>query len=360
MTQLRFVPSVFAASAVFFVSSLASAIVAPAPGCGTGPACAYGFECTQIGASGGCAPSAPCVAGQACPPPEPCTTTIEYGCVPAHCAQDADCSSGMVCHAWTEPCVTTACACPANSPNCDCAPPPACDPQTVSMCTPRYDLPCKVAADCGAGFTCEEAQNCGCASAGEASPPSAGSGGASSSSSGAAPAPSGGAAGSSADPVPPIDCGCQPSGQMQCMAQDISCQTAAQCPAGWSCQVENIAEPGPACAPGFDCPMLPAPQPAVSKCVPPYYGAQSGGDLEVPSTPTSNTGGGSTSVGTGSPGTAGTTGIPNEGTPQPSSTGDGQAHESSACAMGHAPASSGALALLTMLGALFGLKRRRA
>ena len=110
--------------------------------------------------------------------------------------------------------------------------------------------------------------------------------------------------------------------------------------------------------------MLPAPMPAVSKCVPPYYGAQSSGDLEVPSTPTTGTGntGGGTSVGTGKgPGATGggPTGIPNEGTPQPS-TGDGQAHESSACAMGHAPASNGALALLAMLGALFGLKRRRA
>jgi MYXO-CTERM domain-containing protein len=152
---------------------------------------------------------------------------------------------------------------------------------------------------------------------------------------------------------------------------DIACQTAAQCPAGWSCQTENVATGAAACPPGTTCSTLPVPPPPPSKCVPPYYGANSGGDLEVPSTPTTGTGTGAIGTGTISPGlpstgTAGSgpTGIPNEGTPPnkgtPEPTTSAQSHDVSACAMGHAPASSGALALLAMLGALFGLKRRRA
>jgi MYXO-CTERM domain-containing protein len=132
--------------------------------------------------------------------------------------------------------------------------------------------------------------------------------------------------------------------------------------------MQVVADTAPACAPGANCPTpapAPAPAPSGGWCVPPYYGASSGGDLQVPSTPTTGTGvsGPGTPIkggpGTGTAGTT-STGVPNEGTPTPSSTGDAEAHESSACAMGHAPASSGALALLAMLGALFGLKRRRA
>jgi hypothetical protein len=356
MPRLRIASASLAASAVFLLSSLASAIVARPIGCGTGAACAQGFECTEIGASG-CAPSAPCPAGQMCPAPEPCVTTIEYGCVPSHCTDDAQCAPGMLCHAWAAPCAVTNCACPSDAPKCDCGP-TVCDPQTVSMCTPRYDLPCKVAADCGAGFTCEEAQSCGCASSGsgsgDAAPPMQGTAG--TSSAGAAPAPAGGSA--AIDPLPTPDCSCQPSGELQCVPMRLMCSTAANCPAGWSCQVEVSTATAPACAPGSNCPMMPAPGPAASWCVPPYYGAQSGGDLEVPVTPTTGNGSGTGTTGTGTAGTS-STGVPNEGTPAPTTTGDGEAHESSACALGHAPASSGALALLAMLGALLGLKRRR-
>jgi MYXO-CTERM domain-containing protein len=78
-------------------------------------------------------------------------------------------------------------------------------------------------------------------------------------------------------------------------------------------------------------------------------------DPQVPGgTPisTGNPNGGGTGTGTGTGTSGGTT------KPETKATDDG-AHESAACSLGHAPASNGALAMLAMLGALFGLKRRR-
>jgi hypothetical protein len=216
------------------------------------------------------------------------------------------------------------------------------------MCTPRYLLPCATAADCGDGFTCEE-QMSGCATAGTGSAPAPG----------ASPLPPDGAAGSASDPIEPIpvpECTPQPTGQFQCVAKNITCQTAGDCPAGWSCEQPVIAS-APACAPDANCPAAdPVPPPAPA-CRPPYYGATSGVDLSGPATPTaqgSGTNNGSTTGAGG--GTAGS------GTPAPekANAADGSSHESAACQMGHAPASSGVLSLLTLLGALFGLKRRRA
>jgi hypothetical protein len=344
MTQLRFVPATFAASAVLLFSSLSSALMAPPAGCGTGPACGVGFECTVVGQSG-CASAAPCAPGSSCPEPEPCATTQQLGCTPAHCTFDAECAAGMVCHAWVESCAVTDCACAPNTPDCGCGV-AACDPQTVSMCTPRYLLPCKAASDCGDGFTCEE-QMSGCSSAGtNGSMPTPGG-------ADAAPAPAGGAAGFPA-PIPAPDCSPQPTGVFQCVAKDVTCATAAQCPAGWTCEsdVVSTAPAGSACAPGSECanePALPTPTPSRS-CRPPYYGVDSSSGLERPTTAGS---------GTGNTGTGGSTaaGIP----PQPETTNadDASSNESAACQMGHAPASSGALSLLALLGALFGLKRRR-
>lgn len=341
MTQLRFIPATFAASAVFLFSSLSSAIIAPPVGCGTGPACGVGFECTVVGESG-CASAAPCAPGSSCPEPEPCTTTTVLGCAPAHCMVDAECATGMVCHTSTEFCPVTDCACAPNTPDCGCGV-PACDPKSVSMCTPRYLLPCEVASDCGDGFTCE-AQMTGCATAG-----SNGSG--PTPSGDAAPAPAGGAAGLPA-PTPVPACSPQPTGVFQCVAKDLMCATAAQCPAGWTCESQSVPS-GSACAPGSNCanePALPAPTPS-RFCRPPYYGVDGSGSPEKPTTPT-----GTGTIGNGSGGST-TTGAP----PQPETTNadDAASHDSAACQMGHAPVSTGALSLLTLLGALFGLKRRR-
>lgn len=347
MTQLRFIPATFAASAVLLLSSLSSAILAPPPGCGEGTACAEGFECTVV-ATSGCASAAPCAAGASCPEPEPCLTAQQMGCTPAHCAVDAECAPGMVCHAWSEPCAVTDCACPPDAKDCACGGTTTCQENTVSMCTPRYLLPCTVAADCGDGFTCEQVMT-GCASSG--------SGGGSTPNTGAAPAPAAppGSAGAAND-VATDPCGApQPSGVSQCVAKEMVCQTAAECPAGWSCVGQDVAVSAPACT-GQDCSADPVPNPTPSRavCQPPYYGVDSSGGLEVPAAPTAH----GTVTGTTGKGTAGSGSTGGSGAPE--SADGGAAHESSACQMGHAPASTGALSLLAMLGALFGLKRRRA
>lgn len=346
MTQLRFLPACLAAPAVLFLASMAHAIQAPEPlpGCGDGPACAHGFECTVVGSSG-CAPAA-CAPDQTCPPPEPCDVTEEYGCTPAHCGADADCASDMVCHAWTESCPVTDCAC-APGEKCDCGA-TTCDPKTVSMCTPRYVLPCQTAADCGAGFTCEEQQDCACAGSGGAEAPAPQK---------AAPVPpSSGGAPPDTDVAPVPNCQCQSAG-LRCVVKDVQCATDAECQAGWLCENTNVSSPAPAqdCA-GGDCGATPDPQPSVGHCRPPYYGSRDADDLGQPvaeGTPGTDNGGSTT----------GSAGSSNGGTVPPkdpnAANGDGEAHESSACQMGPANAERGALSMLVLLGALFGLKRRR-
>jgi len=346
MTQLRFIPAVFSASAVFLLSSFASALQAPEPGCGSGPACQVGFECSVVGASS-CPGAAPCAPGSSCNEPEPCTNVEEYGCTPAHCTGDAECAPGMVCHTWTESCPVTDCACSSDVPDCDCGTgTPACDPKSVSMCTPRYVLPCKADADCGTGFTCEE-QMTGCASSGsggaEAPAPNPG----------ADAAPAGGAAGFPAEPIPVPNCMPEPSGQFQCVAKPITCATASDCPAGWLCEQMDVG--APACPPGAECEPAADPIAPSSMCRPEYYGVDSSGGLDNPTT----TGGGKGETGGGT-GTANPQPQPPTDPNTVDNDGDASSNESAACQMGHAPASSGVLSLLVMLGALFGLKRRRA
>src|SRR5215217_1028325 len=98
MKSFRFLPATLAAPAVLLLSSFAHAVAAPdIAGCGTGPTCAFGFECTVV-ATSGCGPTPTCAPGSSCPEPEPCAEAQEYGCSPAHCQVDAECASGMVCH----------------------------------------------------------------------------------------------------------------------------------------------------------------------------------------------------------------------------------------------------------------------
>lgn len=342
MTQLRFLPAVLASSSVFLLTSVSSALLAPPPqpaeaSCSVNADCGKGYECTVVGGSGCAAPA--CAPGASCPPPEPCKPTEIKACTPARCAADADCADGMLCHKWTEACPAVDCVCSSNTPKCDC-PQPACDPTVLSICTPRYVLPCAAAADCGSGFTCEEQQSCTCSgSAGGAAPP-AGSAGA---------APSDVAA-----PLPKPSCSCSPSGVFQCVPKEIPCSADAQCPAGWGCRTEVAVSAPPCLAP--DCKTEPSPEPQPSVCLPNYYGAQGGKDLQVPESPRGGTPAGG--PGSGAPGAPPSSPEPNSGAPE--SGGDRKANESSACEIGHAPASRGAFGLLLVAAAVLGLKRRRA
>ncbi|RYZ06487.1 MAG: hypothetical protein EOO73_16065 [Myxococcales bacterium] len=339
MKPFRFLPAAFAAPTVLLLSSFAHALAAPEPsaGCGDGPGCGFGFECSVV-ATSGCAPTPACAEGASCPEPEPCIETSSYGCTPAHCQVDTDCASDMVCHERTEGCAVTDCAC-APGEKCDCGDPAPCETKTISTCTPRYLLPCEAAADCGAGFNCEETQSCGCSgSGGSEVPPSSGSG--------AAPLPpSEGGAPADAAPLPP-DCSCEPTGVKQCIPQEIGCENEAGCPAGWTCEAGDVAS-APACA-GDGCAALPAPMPSTSTCRPPYYGGGVGEDDSGPTTPVRG------DDGKGTP----NDGSPTSGAPEASS-GSGEGNESSACQFGPASTSRGAVSLLAVLGALFGVARRR-
>lgn len=294
--------------------------------------CGKGLECQIVGATDCAAP--------ACPPDAPCEPvecepSIAKACMPAECTVDADCASGMVCHEWSRAgaCETANCACSSAAPDCSC-PDPVCEPPTIQkLCTPRYVLPCEAAADCGDGFTCEEQQSCGCSGSdgsaptpGRAQPPAEGGG-----DSDVPPAPLG------------PDCSCEPSGQLACVPTEIACTGDESCPDGWSCA--EVAEDAPKCS-GEGCDH-PAPKPSERLCFPHYYGGI-GNDAGADGAPVR--GEDESDSGSGAPS-------------DPSLAGDdtkADSKDSSACQLGRAPASHGALSLLVVTGALLGLTRRRA
>lgn len=246
-----------AVSAPLFVASQASAQQA----CGD-TTCPAGFSCqTQPGAC----PAIAC-ADEECPP---CNAPDEQYCVPAACETDAGCGEGMVCAEYTTPCdiaVPDAAECP---PGVDCkaadpafapAPPPDCTPSTERLCTPRWQLPCETATDCGPGFACVERESCSSGSSG---------------SSGSAPTPSdrepakpsdSGAAPAAPLPNDPPVVSCEPTGHFACVMVETACATDANCAAGWTCRdnPEGVCWAGPNGERGCE----PADPPKL--CMPPY------------------------------------------------------------------------------------------
>jgi MYXO-CTERM domain-containing protein len=101
----------------------------------------------------------------------------------------------------------------------------------------------------------------------------------------------------------------------------------------------------------------PAPMPTSGTCQPPYYGAQTGSDLEQSTSSSSGSGTPKGGTGSGNTGTGGGTVAIDPSTPE--NDADGESHESAACQFGTAPASRGAFGILALLGALLGLSRRR-
>lgn len=185
-----------------------------------------------------------------------CETQAYTYCQRAACETDADCGGTMVCHTLT---ATTCQGSAACAPDEDCMPPePAdCTTEEYKQCTPRSELPCETASDCGEGYDCVEAVSCSCsgmASGGSAEPgTTTGAGMAGGSMPSVTPtdtAPTPGAS-TAAPPVPadgeplpadalPPDCSCSPSGTNYCQLQEIPCEADSDCPADFNC----VASPG--------------------------------------------------------------------------------------------------------------------
>jgi hypothetical protein len=129
--------------------------------------------------------------------------------------------------------------------------------------------------------------------------------------------------------------------------QEIECDSDAACPAGWTCQQDPNTGTSSGCA-GEGCGAAPIPEPLPTRtlCFPKYYGGVGGG-IDLGGTPTSGGDDKDTGSGTQNPEAAG-------------NASDADSSESAACQMGHAPASRSAFGIVALLGALFGLSRRRA
>lgn len=294
-----------------FIPSVAAADVA----CGD-TTCPNGFVCktydsydcatTDVGtapaseqaASGGAASVAPAAGGSATPTDNekiatrtPCAPSVGYTCAPAPCTIDADCGPNMVCYTST----TSQCSGASAKPTCapdstNCAEiesdPPVCTTSTIQQCAYRYEVPCKVAADCGVGFTCEESQSCGCSgSSGVANGGAASTGGALIAPEPSSSAPSddesatssgatggGGATGvatGGARLPAETSCSCESTGVFYCKLQNIACGTDTDCPSGLLC-VEATRS---TCAVSTDgtttCPTTSA----TKTCQPPYRGS---------------------------------------------------------------------------------------
>lgn len=213
-----------------------AALAAPASAqdCKTDADCDAGFVCMSFGTVD-CGFA--CPEGETCPDMPPDCAPMEIkGCSPAPCMADADCPSDMVCFSqtYTECSGGGAEGVPAEEGSGDSAgsggadagsaeptPPPDlpadCKEVTQSVCAPKYVPPCKEDADCGAGFTCEEYESCGCsASAGSAGDP------------GGDPAPP-------PEPTEP-DCTCEKTGEFYCKLVETTCTSADECPDGFTCE----------------------------------------------------------------------------------------------------------------------------
>lgn len=225
-----------------------------------------------------------------------CTPKPGYTCVPAPCSVDADCGSNMVCNEYESSECSGGAAKPACAPDVpDCVYPdvepeaPVCTTTTVKQCAYRYTLPCKTAADCGAGFTCEDSIACSCSgSRGTASEGGSTSTGTAIATPGTAvdsPVPSddadtsgstadGGSTGVASDgdmqmPAEPADpsCSCASTGVFHCKLQTIACGADADCPAGLVCLDVGQTDCAVSSDGNTSCPAV-AP---AKTCQAPYY-----------------------------------------------------------------------------------------
>lgn len=163
---------------VVSVASMLAATPASAQTCTKDADCPEHFTCEIAGQS--TCPGKACPDGQKCPDPEPCQPSVIKQCQSPACTQDDECPKDMVCYAHS--------------------------------CVPRYVPPCQVASDCGDGFECVERMQCGCSGGGGVSR-------------------DGGMVS-----VQDASCMCQPTGESDCELQSKTCDSATDCPNGWTCE----------------------------------------------------------------------------------------------------------------------------
>lgn len=273
--------------------------------------CPRGFSCETE--TLGC-PAIECV-GDNCKPCEP--SAYSY-CKPLPCRSNDDCDTGMVCTGVQYEGCARAAEPSCDGPDCEASSSSNTCGQTAptTECVPRWQLPCQTAADCGAGFTCEEVESCTCAgSSGGGSTPGSGIGGAA-------------AKGSAANAAE--SCSCEKTGAKACKAIQVACTNDDDCVSGFSCK-DN---PNGVCSRSSsgETTCIPADPPKL--CVPPYSDVGGSGR----GVPTSNTG---SSEGTHA----------DAGADTPSASGG--------CTVANAGGPGGAASFFVVLGAMLGVARRR-
>jgi hypothetical protein len=395
--------------------------------------CSKGFTC-EVSAVYACPPIAPCPSGQICATPGDCTKLV-HSCQLAPCTTDADCAPDMVCHgntynewSWSDDACGTAQELPLADGGVLLGPtvqaladggvPPCvltCTTVTgPTECLPKYELPCKVNADCGDHFTCvPDTSTTRWASGSGGSAPGTGAGypsSANSSSSAGSTVASPPVTTSPPDqpvdagaitppPLEAVDGGSAPTSgcttttltTSSCVADSIVCMADSDCPATWTCEGSAISNgPNIACAQPalivdgapvtvpceFDGGEAP---PTPRTCQPPYgYYAAPGATLGAPGgfplsasadagVPGTNGGGGTpTGGGTGAAGSGensassgATAATPSAATTENGSASAGNAMDSGGgCEIGASPAGGAAGSLWTLVG-LVGLALRR-
>jgi MYXO-CTERM domain-containing protein len=287
--------------------------------------CPKGYECKTEEES---CPAIDCANGEECPPCEP--QEVEY-CSPLPCASDADCASDMTCYSEdVEECTggSAPCARPEDGGAAECPPPveEECTTTRRSQCVPRYLLPCETASDCGAGFTCDEIQRCGCSS-------SAGSSGSDGDPS--EPVPADSEAGTDSDP----DCTCEPTGKFMCQAIVTACSSDTDCESGWTC----IDNPEGVCSSDSEGNTDCEPADPARLCVPPHYDLVEGGR----------------GIGRGASEDGGGTSSPTGGESDDAADADSEEGTSGGCAMTPARQPTALLVLALGLAAAFAARRRK-
>jgi MYXO-CTERM domain-containing protein len=232
---------------------------------------------------------------------------------------------------------------------------PKSDEESTFFCAPEWlrPEPCDTDADCSDGFSCVDVEICSC------------SGG------GAEPGWDG----------PPFegdedggfkeddDCFCEPSGESWCELDEVECDSASDCPSGWTC--ESFSDGDTVCWSGPDGDEgCEEPDEDVSYCVPPYFTDVIGGVPGSGFQEDTATGGGTPRDDVDSPepfdpdSDAGAT--PPDGEADGStggSTGGGSARpesgSSGGCSAAPASAPTGGALLLGLFGALGFVRRRR-